>query len=680
MLSLRMLKLTDPVSKVPMVGPVYVQRLKKLGIETVDDLIHHIPFRYQDYRKIADISKVSIGETVTVQGEIGFIKNQYTKTGKKMQLAQLKDASGSINVIWFNQPFLIRTLHKGAKVSLSGKVAFFGNKRSISSPEYEKLGSSLAGTHTGRLVPIYHETYGVSSKWLRSRIATVYPVVESQLKEFLDKKILIKHKLLNYKSAIKYAHYPDEDEISKDARRRLAFNELLFLHLQSLYKKLDWKKRQVDHKLKIDHVLIKTFINELPFKLTSSQERSVKEIIKDLSQNLPMNRLLEGDVGAGKTVVAAVAILAAFSNGYQSVIMAPTQILAQQHYETLNQIFKKYKVRVSLLTSSKTKESVGKTDVFVGTHALIHRKVDFDKVALVVIDEQHRFGVEQRAHLTKKVGKKLSSPHVLTMTATPIPRTIALTVYGDLDLSTIDELPAGRKKIKTWLVPPKKRRGAYTWIEKNIHQSGIQAFIICPLIEESESETMSQIKAATVEYEKLKKVFKNLKLGLLHGRLKAKQKDDVVGAFRKGKIHILVSTPVVEVGIDIPNATIMLIEAAERFGLAQLHQLRGRVGRGDKQSYCLLFSENRSAAINKRLSALQKTLSGFELAELDLRLRGPGEIFGKRQSGFSDLKIASWQDTDLIKKSKKLAEEVIKNPSKFSKLLNKLKSSQLTAN
>jgi len=393
-----------------------------------------------------------------------------------------------------------------------------------------------------------------------------------------------------------------------------------------------------------------------------------------------MNRLLEGDVGSGKTIVAATAAFVTFTNGHQTVVMAPTQILAQQHFTTLKEVFEPFKVRVTLVTSAGVKGGPGKTDVFVGTHALIHKKVEFDNMALVIIDEQHRFGVKQRAHLITLSGRKKRAPHVLTMTATPIPRTVALTVYGDLDLSTLDELPKGRKKITTWLVPPQKRKGAYDWISEQIKSTSVQAFIVCPLIEESDKETMKQVRAATVEYEKLQKVFSKLKLGLLHGRLKAKEKDKIMDDFKRGKTDILISTPVVEVGIDVANATIMVIETPERFGLSQLHQLRGRVGRGEKKSYCLLFTQKKSRQVLSRLNALRKSLSGFELAELDLKLRGPGEVFGTRQHGFTEFKIANWQDTKLIKAARGVALEAVENPKKFTKLITKLKSSQVAPN
>jgi ATP-dependent DNA helicase RecG len=405
--------------------------------------------------------------------------------------------------------------------------------------------------------------------------------------------------------------------------------------------------------------------------------KAIEEIFQDLSQKTPMNRLLEGDVGSGKTVVAAAGAFAAFVNGYQSVIMAPTQILAEQHYKTISQLFEPFKARVDLITGHEKKESIGKTDIFIGTHALIQKSVKFENVAFIVIDEQHRFGVEQRKFLTEKAGKRKKTPHVLTMTATPIPRTIALTVYGDLALSVLNELPKGRQKITTWVVPPEKRDGAYDWIQKQITTEKIQAYVVCPLIEESETETMKEVKAAKGEFERLKKRFKKLRLGLLHGKQKAKEKTEILTQFKNGEIDILVSTPVVEVGIDVPNACIMMIEAADRFGLAQLHQLRGRVGRGEKKSYCLLFTDSETEKTTKRMEAMKTTHSGFELAELDLQMRGPGDIFGTKQHGVPDLKIATWSDSLLIKETRKVAEEAIQKRDQYEKVFVKIAEKEI---
>ena len=638
--------LNSPVGVLPMVGPIYQKRLEKIGIKTFKDLIYHIPARYLDFREKSPISRLSIGESITIKGKVDSIKNLYTRSGKKIQLAQVSDKSGSVDVIWFNQPFLIKTIKEGETYSFSGKVDWFGRKKAMISPLINTFG----------IVPIYPETYGISSKWLRGKIKTAYQLIGGEITEYLPQT----YGFLDLPSAIKEIHFPNDPDRAKKARERLAFDELLALQITNLKRKSAWQKNHPVYNLEINRKEINQFIDNLPFKLTVSQNKVIDEIIEDLQKPYPMNRLLEGDVGSGKTVVAAAAAFIAFLNGCQSVIMAPTQILAQQHFDTLNNLLQPFKVRISLITSAITEKDLGRCDIFVGTHSLIHQKINIDKVALVVIDEQHKFGVEQREHLVKKIGKKNISPHVLTMTATPIPRTVALTFYGDLDLSTLNETPEGRQKITTWVVPKEKRDNAYKWIDKNIQKIGSQVFIVCPLIEESESETLKDIRSVTKEYQSLKKIFKGRKLGLLHGKLKIEEKNKVVEDFRNRKLDILVATPVVEVGIDIPNATIMVIEAADRFGLAQLHQLRGRVGRSDIKSYCLLFYQNEGEKSKARLSAMEKGISGFELAELDLKLRGPGEIFGLRQSGIPELKIASWTDIDLIKKAKEAAEEISK--------------------
>lgn len=668
------MNLEDSVASLPKIGPFFSRMFEKLGIRTVENLFYHVPSRYLDYSLVTTINKLHPGEIATIHAKIISIKNIFSKRGLRMQIGSVEDATGKIMVVWFNQPFLIKTLYPERLVSLSGKVGFFSRKLCLSSPDYEILETEDKETfHTGRFVPVYSETAGLSSKWIRTKIRDAYSF--TSIDEYLPQDLLTKYDFVDFKEAIREVHFPKDLKEVEEGRRRLAFNELLNLQLKSEFRKLNWRKNKVKNKLKIEKAEIDKFIDGLPFKLTESQVVSIGEILGDIAGDIPMNRLLEGDVGSGKTVVAAVGAFAAFLNGYQSLIMAPTQILANQHYQTLKALFEKFNIRISLITSDVKKMELGRSDIFVGTHSLIHSKVDFDKVAFVVIDEQHRFGVEQRIHLVKKTG----TPHVLTMTATPIPRTVALTSYGDLDLSILKEMPKGRIKINTWVVSETKRKSAYVWIEKQIKDNKSQAFIVCPLIEDSISETMADVKSVTSEFENLKKIFSKQKLGLLHGRLKAKEKEEILKDFRSGKTDILVSTPVVEVGIDIPNATIMVIEAAERFGLAQLHQLRGRVGRGAKQSYCLLFSNFHSGTAYRRLKAMEKSQSGFDLAELDLKIRGPGEIFGTAQSGFPELKVASWSDFTLIKTAKDVATDVIKNPKKFPLLSNKLEKYLLVA-
>jgi ATP-dependent DNA helicase RecG len=666
------MNLEDGVSNLPKIGPFFARMFEKLGVRTIENLFYHVPSRYLDYSLVTTINKLRANEVVTIHAKIISIANIFSKKGIRMQIGSVEDATGKIMVVWFNQPFLIKTLYPGRLVSLSGKVGFFNRKLCINSPDYEILDSEEKETfHTGRFVPIYSETAGLSSKWIRTKIRDAFNFVS--IDDYLPNDLLTKFGFVDFKEAIREVHFPKDLKEVEEGRGRLAFNELLNLQLKSEFRKLNWNKNKVKNKISVNSSAIQPFIASLPFDMTESQNKTIDEILKDLNRDIPMNRLLEGDVGSGKTVVAAVGAFASFLNGYQSLIMAPTQILANQHYQTLKKLFSPFGIGISLITSDTRLHSPGAKatggQVFVGTHSLIHSKVNFDKVAFVVIDEQHRFGVEQRTHLVKKTG----TPHVLTMTATPIPRTIALTSYGDLDLSILKEMPKGRQKINTWVVPETKRERACEWIESRILNFDTQAFWVCPLIEESKSETMKDIKNVTSEYKLLASRFNKQRVGLLHGRLKVKQKDEILENFRSGKIDILVSTPVVEVGIDIPNATIMVVEAAERFGLAQLHQLRGRVGRGAKQSYCLLFSNFHSGTAYRRLKAMEKSQSGFELAELDLKIRGPGEIFGTAQSGFPELKVASWSDIELIKTAKDVARDIIKNLNKYPRLVSRLK-------
>lgn len=673
---------TSPVSTIPFVGPTYAKRLAKLGIETVEDLINHFPTRYEDYSLISPISKIQPGETVTIQGQIIEIKNVFTKYGKRLTRAEIADETSSIEVIWYNQVFLTKTLKNGLLVNLSGKAGNFNSKTVLVSPQYEILRDSKKTIHTGRLVPIYPETYGISSKWLRSRLAPLLDATIPGIEEYLPDKIRSSNSLLPLKEAVYQIHFPDNQETAQMARERLAFDELFLIQLASQKRKIEWGKEVVGKKFLINQEKVLGLINSLPFTLTNGQRKAIREILSDLSLQKPMNRLLEGDVGSGKTVVAAIAMYIACLNNFKSALMAPTEILANQHFATIRALLKQFGIRVSLETSSKKLASKEKNwDIIVGTHALLSKNLKLENLGLIVIDEQQRFGVAQRALLKEKG----INPHLLTMTATPIPRTIALTLYGELDLSYLDELPIGRKSVKTWVVPNEKRQSAYQWIEKQITKTGSQAFIICPLIEES--DTLDSVRAVTKEYENLKKViFPKIKIGLLHGRMKTKEKDKTLSDFRRGKTDLLVATPVVEVGLDIPNATIMMIEAAERFGLAQLHQLRGRVGRGKKQSFCLLFTENNSSGVLQRLKYLETRNVGAELAEIDLELRGPGEIYGTKQHGFLNLRIAKLTDTSLIEKTRTEAKRLLSdNPSLsgfplLNNALKKLKIEKLAPN
>ncbi len=652
---------------------LYASRLEKLNIKTLEDFLYFIPTRYEDYTLISPIGTLQAGEVVTIHGKVLEIKNIFTKRYKKLQQAKIADSTGEIDVIWFNQIYLTKMIHAGEIISLSGRVEQNKNRLILYSPEYEIIQTSEGvekpreSIHTGRLVPIYHETKGVSSKWIRRQTYRIIQENKENLTEHLPSSIIINHQLMDYQSAIEQIHFPKTLNHALKAKERLSFDEIFLLQLASSVRKQEWSKKLLGHAYAIDQYKneIAQFWEKLPFVLTGAQKKAVTDIFADLAKTQPMNRLLQGDVGSGKTVVSAIGMYLAYLNGFQSVLAAPTEILAEQHFTTTSKMLSPFGVRIELATGNKKPKS-NDFDILVGTHAVLSQKIVFQKLGFIAIDEQQRFGVEQRAILRQKG----DNPHVLTMTATPIPRTVALTLYGDLDLSVLDEMPRGRKRIKTWLVPNEKRENGYHWIEEKIKE-GDQAFIVCPFIEESES--MVTIKAASKEYERLQReVFPNLTLGLLHGKMKPKEKDAVLQAFRDKKIDILIATPVVEVGIDIPNATIIVIEAAERFGLAQLHQLRGRVGRGDKQSYCLLFTESQSPQTKKRLAAMETMHVGSELAELDLQLRGPGEIYGTLQSGQNMLKIASFSDFSLIEKAKKEAEKIIPFLEDYPRLAKKI--------
>lgn len=649
--------LDDPIENLPYVGKVYARRLQRLNIATVRDLLYHFPFRYQDFSKPQVIRNIQIDQEVSVKGKIIQITNVRSRGGKFLTKAAVADDTGAIEAIWFNQPYLSRTLKEGVEIGLAGKVENFGGKISFVSPEFEIIREERPQTHTAGFVPIYPETARVSSKWLRNRIRSLLSD-GVPISEFLPEEDRQQERFPIREEALKMFHFPNSIQEVGEARRRFSFEELFLFNLRSLRQRHSWESRKSALKLVYrDHQKeVEDFMRTFPFTLTNAQQRAVQEILTDLAREKPMNRLLEGDVGSGKTAVAAVAAYLAFLSGTKIIFMAPTEILADQHFQTLQEFLKPQGVKIALHTGSQKPKEEDDFDFWIGTHALFYRQGSFKNVGLVIIDEQHRFGVEQRAKLLEK-SKAETAPHLLTLTATPIPRTLALTVYGDLDLSVLDELPPGRKHPKTFVVPSYKRESGYRWVYQRV-QAGDQAFVICPLIEESQAETMQQAKAATVEYEKLRQLMPGIRIGLLHGRLSSKEKSEVMGGFKSGEIAILVSTPVVEVGIDVPNATIMIIEAAERFGLASLHQLRGRVGRGTKDSFCFLFTSDPSENL-ERLKQMEKTANGFELAELDLKMRGPGEIYGVRQHGLTELKVADLTDSRMLKISRDAAQTVL---------------------
>ena len=675
------MKLGTSVKELPLIGDFYARGLKVLGIRTIFDLVNHYPFRYEDYSKVEKIRNLTPDEKISVKGIVWQIKNIRTRSGKFITKAIVADQTDKIEVIWFNQPFLTKNIHSGMQISLSGKVEFEGKKPKLISPSYEIIRSSqtlvfpqetTSTIHTGRLVPIYPETSGITSKWLRARIAQILPLILKNQKDFMPSVILDRQKLGTLNEALIKIHFPKNYLQVKEARKRLSFDELFIIQLISALRRKVWRENKEAASLKADKEKIKEFIKNLPFTLTKAQLKATGEILFDMQKETPSNRLLEGDVGSGKTVVAATAAFVASQSGFDTIFAAPTEILTFQHQKTLAEILSPYKITVGIWTASKKI----KGDVTCGTHALLNTFQSDRPVGLVVVDEQHRFGVAQRAKLFVDQSKKFT-PHLLTMTATPIPRTLALTLYGDLDLSVLDQMPRNRQKISTFVVPNPKRNAAYKFIEKQIKE-GRQTFIITPFVEPS--ETFVSVAAAKLEFEKLKKKFsKNINLGLLHGRLKSKEKETTINKFKDGKIDILVATPVVEVGIDVPNAVVMMIESAERFGLAQLHQLRGRVGRGAHKSYCLLFTTSRSENTLRRLKSMEKIDIGFELAEIDLKMRGSGEIFGLRQSGFQTLKIADLSDQKLIAAAQTEAKKLLVKgwqPKKYPNLARKIQEFQ----
>ncbi|MBE3120129.1 MAG: ATP-dependent DNA helicase RecG [Candidatus Atribacteria bacterium] len=656
------------------VGPRHASMLTRLGLNTLGDMLYNFPHRYEDYSQLKPIRDVFYGQQVTVIGEVSMV-NSHPLRGGKMTITEavINDGTGGLRLTWFNQPWLTNTLKVGEAISVSGKVEQYLGRLVMNSPDWEPV--EVENLHTNRIVPIYPLTANVTQKWLRKLMHQVVTYWAPKLTDHLPETIRQAADLPDLGTALLQAHFPDSDAKLQAARQRLAFDEIFFLQTGVLRQRRDWQSLP-GRIFEVEQAWLEARLAALPFALTNTQKKAVADIRADLKSGQPMNRLLQGDVGSGKTVVAALAAAMVNQSGAQAAIMAPTSILADQHFHTFQNVLagengplKPEQIRLLVGdTSASEKEDIrvglasGEVKIVIGTHALIEDPVTFADLQYVVVDEQHRFGVEQRAALRSKG----TNPHLLVMTATPIPRSLALTLYGDLDLSIMDELPPGRQTIPTHILTPQERERAYTLVRSQI-KDGHQAFIIYPLVEESEK---SELLAATQEHDHLQKeIFPDLKLGLLHGRMKAGEKDAVMLAFREKQYNILVSTTVVEVGVDVPNATVMLIEGANHFGLAQLHQLRGRVGRSEAQSYCLLIPDHEDAAENERLKAMTETNDGFVLAERDLQQRGPGEFLGTRQAGYAtSLKMASLSDIQLIEKARTQAQALfardpdLKNP------------------
>ncbi|MDP3729498.1 MAG: ATP-dependent DNA helicase RecG [bacterium] len=699
--------LSTELTTIQGIGGKFATRLKKLGIATVKDLLWHFPFRYEDYSRVVPIGELAVDQSATIQGEVHQLTTR--RTWKKNFLiteAIIVDGTGGVKAVWFNQPYINNILKEGGHYNFAGKVTKSKREIYLASPSYEPIDKTghTETKHTAGLIPIYPETRGLTSKGLRYLIKPLLKDID-YIEDFVPEEILKEHKFPGITLALKRIHFPLKRADADGAKKRFAFENLFLLQLNNLTIKSKLAKEKA-HPLTIAEPLLTSLINQLPFQLTESQKTSLHEILGDCAQSHPMNRLLQGDVGSGKTVIAAIAAISAAHNNCQTAFMAPTEVLASQHYRTITSIFKNFNKGVAIVTANRTdvyygdslsshvskakllKEiGEGTIGIVIGTHAIIQKNVQFKNLALAIVDEQHRFGVAQRAALlsNKELGIKNNGsvihnssfiiPHFLSMSATPIPRTLSLTAFGDLDLSTITELPAGRKEIITKIVAPENREKAYGFIREQI-QKGRQAFVICPRIEPgqvAEGEVLTEAKRRALdvrsvkeEYEKLaNRIFSDLKVVMIHGKMKGKEKNEIMRAFQAGESHILVSTSVIEVGVDVPNSTIMMIEGADRFGLAQLYQFRGRVGRGEHQSFCLLFSDSKGATASRRLNYLLTAKNGFELAEKDLLLRGPGQFLGGQQTGLPDVAMDALKDIQLVKAARDAAKNIISNDPDF---------------
>lgn len=728
-----MFDLGTDITKINRVGESTAKKLKKIGITTVRDLLFYFPFRYDDFSKITPINELQPGLSANVVGQIELIQNKRSPRRRlNITEALIRDKTETLKVIWFNQPFIGRNLRVGDWVSLAGKLEDNYTGLAMMSPVYEKIYPSqnlsvnqgYGAVHTQGLVPNYHLTANLSQKQLRFLIKQII-VLADQITDWLPGEVKLSAKHIGLGEAVKKIHFPKNNLEIKRARERLAFDELFLIQLQAQLVKRSLSQSR-GPMIKFYEAETKKFVDSLPFKLTNSQRRAAWEIIQEMAKGRPMSRLLEGDVGSGKTLVAVLAMLNVALNKRQAALMVPTEILARQHFDTITKLLAKFDIKIGLVTRSQkvmnyesgmmnngenTKAKghdslpacrqagsiIHNSDIIIGTHALIQEDVQFNNLALAIIDEQHRFGVEQRKALMEKTSPQPSPskgegdllvPHLLSMTATPIPRSLALALYGDLELSVITEMPKERKKIITKVVPEDKRAVAYAFIREQVRQ-GRQVFVICPLIDLSDK---LGVKSVEEEYKKLSKIiFPDLTIGKLHGRLKPAVKEKIMQDFLDNKIQILVATSVVEVGVDVPNASIMMIEGADRFGLAQIHQFRGRVGRSIYQSYCFLFTSfnqdrqtegsSKAAAPSerantfRRLEALVNNHDGFALAKLDLKFRGPGEVYGLEQKGFPELKMASLFDYALMKQARDQAIKIIELDSSLERwpaLKNKL--------
>lgn len=650
-----MLSLLDPISKIPFVGNSYIKKFERMGILKVQDLLYHFPYRYEDNSHIYKIADLIEEEARTIIVRVTKTSSARLRGGKTIIKATLTDDESVIDAIWFNQKFIENQLKQDTLYFFTGKLYRGKGKPTLASPKFEIVSDNP--THTARIVPIYALTEGISANWIRARLKYLIELIndnEIDLSETLNKALLERNSLIDIKKAISEIHFPTNFTSLKRARYRFSFEEMFNFLLIS--KKLNKKESKFKaFKLLAENSELSKFIKKLEFELTDSQIRILAETLSDIREDRPMKKLIQGDTGSGKTVIAIALSLVCSQNGKTAVVLAPTTVLAKQHYNTFQKLLKGLDVRVGLITS-KEKIDYKEANIIIGTHAVIKHKKEIENLALLIVDEQHRFGVKQRDELINIYKPKFVKPHYLNMTATPIPRSLALIMWSEFDVTYITDYPKGRQEIETHIVPNLKRRAAYNWIKDEILDKGNQLFVICPLIEESE---VLEIKSAKSEFELISKnIFPNYKAELVHGKVKDKNK--LLNDFRDKKFQILVSTSVIEVGIDIPDATCIIIEGSERFGLAQLHQLRGRVGRSDKKSYCYLFLSDGFNPQNdnaiKRLEYFCKNNDGLKLAEFDLKSRGPGEVFGTRQSGIPEFRLASMYDKELIMRVRKEIE------------------------
>ena len=668
------MNLNSRISQLSGIGDKYSKLLERLGLFTIEDLVKHFPYRYNNFSKTKAIAEIQTEENVKLNATLVSIDNIFTKYGKKLTKAVISDETGKIDIYWFNKHYLKKNLKIDNSYTFYGKVGLFNKKLSLISPEIDFYVKEETD-HAEEFLGVYPETAGISSKMLKSKITTILEKYPELFEEHLPSELLKKYDFDQLYDALVKMHNPKDLEEPKKAIKRFQFEELFTELIKVEERKQSWQSTTEGIAMKSKKIEIEKFIKNLPFTLTDDQQLSIDQIVKDMQNNHPMNRMLEGDVGTGKTVVAVIAAYFAILNGYKILYMAPTEILANQHFESFQNFLENVtkpdgeKIKIVLKTGSKRiKLDTDNFDIAIGTHALIFTDEKLDDIGLVIIDEQHRFGVEQRAKLINLNNSHLT-PHLLSMTATPIPRTLALTLYGDLSISILKTPPNKDKSIKTWIIPETKREKSYQWI----NDSGEQAFIVCPFIEESNAESLENVKSAQKHHEELSTTyFKNKRVGLLHGKMKPAEKQATIEDFKSKKLDILVSTPVIEVGVDVPEATIMVIESAERYGLASLHQIRGRVGRGSKEGYCFVFMTHFSRYGYERLKHLERTTSGLELAEIDMKMRGQGDIYGTMQSGFKLFKYANLSDLKMLESAKIEADYYFEKIDQFPKLKQKI--------